>query len=53
MPIEGELDNAATLIPLKWVYEKLAACKARQKVFVVDVCRFSPTNGAERPGAAR
>lgn len=51
VPIEGELDNAATLIPLKWVYEKLAACKARQKVFVADFCHFSPANGAERPGA--
>src|SRR5262249_45734744 len=51
VPIEGELENAATLIPLKWVYEKLAGCKARQKVLVVDVCHFSPTNGAERPGA--
>lgn len=51
VPIEGELDNAATLIPLKWFYDKLAACKARQKVFVVDGCHFSPTNGAERPGA--
>ena len=28
VPIEGDLENAATLIPLKWVYEKLAASKA-------------------------
>ena len=26
---------------------------APQKVFVVDVCRFSPTNGAERPAPTR
>jgi hypothetical protein len=51
VPIEGELDNAATLIPLKWVYEQLAACKARQKVLVLDVNRFSPTRGLERPDA--
>jgi hypothetical protein len=51
VPIEGELDNAATLIPLKWVYEQLAACKARQKVLVMDVNRFSPTRGLERPDA--
>jgi hypothetical protein len=51
VPIEGELDNAATLIPLKWVYEQLAACKARQKVLVLDVNRFSSTRGLERPDA--
>jgi hypothetical protein len=49
VPIEGELDNAATLIPLKWFYDQLAACHARQKVFVVDISRFSPTSGQERP----
>jgi hypothetical protein len=30
VPLEGELDNAKTLIPLKWVYEQLQKCKARQ-----------------------
>jgi Caspase domain len=49
VPIEGELENASTLLPLKWVYEQLAKCKARQKVFVVDVARYSPTEGRERP----
>ena len=48
-PIEGELDNADTLIPLKWVYEKMAACKARQKVLVMDVNRLNPGHGVERP----
>jgi hypothetical protein len=50
VPIEGELDNAAGLIPLKWVYKVLADCKARQKVLVLDVDRANPTRGAERPG---
>jgi hypothetical protein len=49
VPIEGELDNPDTLIPLKWFYDQLAACNARQKVFVVDVSRFSATSGQERP----
>jgi hypothetical protein len=49
VPIDGELDNTSTLLPLKWVYEQLAGCKARQKVLVVDVSRFSPTRGLERP----
>lgn len=50
VPLEGELDGAATLIPLKWVYEQLAKCPARQKVLVLDVCRFNPVAGLERPG---
>lgn len=49
-PIEGELDRADTLIPLKWVYEQLAKCKARQKVLVVDGNRYHRTFGQERPG---
>jgi hypothetical protein len=49
VPIEGELDNAATLLPLKWFYDRLAGCKARQKVLVLDVSRFSRTRGLERP----
>ena len=48
-PIEGELDNAETLIPLKWVYEQMAKCKARQKVLVMDVNRLNPAHGLERP----
>jgi hypothetical protein len=49
VPIDGELDNPASLIPLRWVYDRLAACKARQKVLVLDVARFNPTSGLERP----
>jgi hypothetical protein len=49
-PIEGELDRAETLIPLKWVYEQLAKCKARQKVLVLDGNRYHRTFGQERPG---
>jgi hypothetical protein len=37
------------LIPLKWVYEQLAKCPARQKVLVVDVNRLNPGHGLERP----
>ncbi len=49
VPIEGELGVAATLIPLEWVYKHLADCKARQKLLVLDVCRFNPARGLERP----
>jgi hypothetical protein len=51
VPIEGERDKKDSLIPLKWLYDKLAACKARQKVLILDVCRFDPSRGFERPGS--
>jgi hypothetical protein len=51
VPLEGELDKAATLIPLKWVYAQLAKCKARQKVLVLDVNRSNPGQGLERPAS--
>jgi hypothetical protein len=51
VPIEGELEVKKSLIPLKWLYEMLAKCKARQKVLLMDVCRFDPGRGTERPGS--
>lgn len=51
IPIEGRTSKPETLIPLKWVYDRLAKCKARQKVLVLDVFRFPPARGFELPGA--
>ena len=51
VPIEGELDNAASLVPLETIYKDLKECKARQKVLVLDVCHYSPSVGQERPGS--
>ncbi|MFN4261172.1 MAG: caspase domain-containing protein [Gemmataceae bacterium] len=51
VPLEGEMDNPETLIPLKWVYDQLKACPARQKVLMLDVCRYDPGRGTERPGS--
>jgi hypothetical protein len=48
MPLEGDKDDPATLIPLEWFYEQLKACPAQQKVFVVDICRYDPSRGDER-----
>jgi len=48
MPLLGESDQKETLIPLDWLYKGLAACKARQKVLILDVCRFDKTRGEER-----
>jgi hypothetical protein len=49
VPIEGEMDNADTLIPLEWVFEQMGKCQARQKVLVLDAHRFNPGQGIERP----
>jgi hypothetical protein len=51
VPFEGELTDKETLIPLTWVYERLAQCKARQKVLILDTCRLDPSRGLERPGS--
>ncbi|HKA06816.1 MAG TPA: hypothetical protein VKD71_06125, partial [Gemmataceae bacterium] len=49
VPMEGDLDEVESLIPLKWLYQKLGACKAQEKVMIWDVCRFHPERGIERP----
>ncbi len=51
IPINGRKEDPDTLLPLAWVYEQLAACKARQKVLILDVFRFPPARGFELPGA--
>jgi hypothetical protein len=51
VPIEGDLKAKDSLLPLQWLYDTLAKCKARQKVLVLDVCRYDPGRGLERPGS--
>jgi uncharacterized caspase-like protein len=51
MPIEGEVDEKETLIPLTWLYERLEKSPARQKVLVLDVARLNLARGLERPGS--
>jgi hypothetical protein len=51
VPLEGEPTVKETLLPLTWLYGRLAACKARQKVLILDTCRLDPTRGQERPGS--
>jgi hypothetical protein len=53
VPILGDLKDAKTLIPLKWVYDRFQECKARQKVLILDVCRYDPARGMERPGSEK
>lgn len=51
IPIGGRKEDPDTLIPLTWVYDQLAGCKAQQKVLVLDVFRYPPARGFELPGA--
>ena len=50
-PLDGDLTQESTLIPLAWVFDQLKASSARQKVLVLDVFRFNPVIGHERPGS--
>jgi hypothetical protein len=50
IPLEGDQDAKDGLISLTWILGKLAAASARQKILVLDTCRFNPTRGQERPG---
>jgi hypothetical protein len=49
IPIEGDKDAQESLIAIDWVYEQLAKCRARQKVFVLDAFRYPPARGLELP----
>jgi hypothetical protein len=48
-PLEGDLTDKKTLIPLAWLYERLAQCPARQKILILDCSRLDPARGMERP----
>jgi predicted Zn finger-like uncharacterized protein len=50
VPLEGEPAAPPTLIPLSWLYDQLARCRARQKVLLLDVCRLDAERGVERVG---
>ncbi|MBL8799497.1 MAG: caspase family protein [Planctomycetia bacterium] len=47
VPLEGDKENADSLIPLEWVFQQLEKCKARQKILVMDVCRSDPARGEQ------
>jgi hypothetical protein len=49
VPFEGKLGDPKSLIALGWLYEKLRKCEARQKVLILDICRFDPARGGPRP----
>jgi len=54
VPLEGDLEDPATLVKFsgdEGILTKLAACKAQQKLLIVDTCRYDPGRGEERPGS--
>ncbi|HQR08789.1 MAG TPA: caspase family protein [Gemmatales bacterium] len=55
LPVEGAKPDterdaklAAKMIPLSWLYDKLAACKARQKLVIFDIAQNDPEAGIVR-----
>jgi hypothetical protein len=52
VPIDGDPDAVATLLPVADVYAKLKELKAAQKVVIWDVCRTNPerVRGRRDPG---
>ncbi len=51
LPIDGDPEAKEGGIPIKWICERLAGCKARQKLLILDTCRLDPSKGQERPGS--
>jgi hypothetical protein len=49
VPLEGDMDDAKTMIPLAWVMEQLDRCPAQQKVLIADFNRYDKGRGKERP----
>lgn len=47
VPLMGEAAEVKSLIPLDWVYARLAACPAQQKLLILDVARYDPKRGEE------
>lgn len=48
IPLDGDAKDAESLISLKWLFEVLSNCEARQKIVILDVCRHDAQRGAER-----
>ncbi|OWK39444.1 hypothetical protein FRUB_06007 [Fimbriiglobus ruber] len=51
VPVDGDLSDAATLVPLDDFWAKVKDCKAQQKVVVFDVCRLNEDGDQVRPGS--
>jgi uncharacterized caspase-like protein len=47
-PVETRLDRPETLVSLEGIYKRLSACRASQKLLVVDACRNDPRPGGQK-----
>jgi hypothetical protein len=50
VPLEGDLQQPDSLIPIAWLYEQLGRCQARQKLLILDIAHFDPEHGMPRQG---
>ncbi len=53
VPVDGDLAEPETLIPLDDLWTKLKDCRAQQKVVVFDVCRMNEDGDMVRPGSEK
>jgi hypothetical protein len=53
VPLDGDLDDVKSLIPLEWIMNQLDKCKAQQKVLIADFNRYDRARGKERPSGGR
>jgi hypothetical protein len=51
VPVDGDLTEPETLIPLAEFWAKIQACPAQEKVVVFDVCRLNESGDKLRPGS--
>lgn len=49
VPLEGELTDPKTLIPLDWIMKQLGDCRAQQKILIADFNRYDRGRGVELP----
>ena len=51
VPVDGDLTDPATLLPLDEFWARVRACPAQQKLVVFDVCRLNEDGDKLRPGS--
>lgn len=52
-PLEGDLEDAKSLIPLEWLMRELDECPAQQKLLIADFNRYDRARGLERPNGGK
>ena len=51
VPVDGDLEDVASLIPLDDFWAKIKSCPAQQKLVIFDVCRLNEDGDKLRPGS--